>query len=59
MRGRHQPAAPHDVDGDELEIDDEALEVAAGGLIAPSKGSGGYSYNSTIYFQASISDPVT
>lgn len=49
---------------DEVEIDDDELELAAGGMITistnPSQtGNNSYSYNSTIYFQASISDTIT
>jgi len=48
---------------DEVEIDDDELELAAGGIIAsnnPSKtGNNSYNYNQTIYFQASISDNIT
>lgn len=40
---------------DEVEIDDDELELAAGGLKNITSTSSTYSYNSTIYFQASIS----
>lgn len=51
--------------GDEIEVGDEALELAAGGRIvlmnSPSQGGSNstYSYNQTIYFQASITDTIT
>lgn len=44
---------------DEIEVEDDALEMAAGGIQSPSSGSAGYSYNSTVYFQVTINDKVT
>ena len=48
---------------DEIEIDDDELELAAGGIILsknPSQtGNSSDSYNSTIYFQASTTDTIT
>ncbi|MEY2698570.1 MAG: hypothetical protein RL720_526 [Actinomycetota bacterium] len=49
-------------DNDDIELDDDELERAAGGIILnkdPGGHSPNYSYNSTIYFQASITDTVT
>lgn len=43
---------------DEVEIDDDDLELAAGGIVLPTTppqtGNSVYSYNQTIYFQADI-----
>lgn len=39
----------------ELEVDDDALEMAAGGLKNITSNST-YSYNQTIYFQANVSN---
>lgn len=44
---------------DEVEIDDDELEMAAGGIIlatnpSQSTSNSPYSYNQTIYFQADI-----
>ena len=48
---------------DEVEVDDEELELAAGGIILISNPSqqpnNPYSYNSTIYFQADINNTIT
>jgi len=43
---------------EEVEIDDAALEMAAGGLKNITSNST-YSYNQTIYFQASVSSDIT
>ncbi len=43
---------------EEIEIDDDALALAAGGL-ASSKQSPTYTINSTIYFQSSAGGQVT
>ena len=40
---------------EEVEVSDDDLELAAGGLKNITSTSSTYSYNSTIYFQASIS----
>ncbi len=48
-------------DQDDVVLDDDALELAAGGMISTKPtggGDGGYSYNSTIYFQTSITNEV-
>jgi len=42
----------------EIEIDDDALALAAGG-ITPGPTSPSYTYNSTIYFQSSIGDEIS
>jgi hypothetical protein len=50
----------HDDLEDEV-LDDDALELAAGGMMTTKPtggGDGGYSYNSTIYFQTSITNEV-
>lgn len=50
----------------EFDLDDDALELAAGGIILCSNPSTcnknattNYTYNSTIYFQTSITSTVT
>ena len=46
-------------DNDEIDLEDEVLESAAGGIILlnhPNTPPTNYSVNQTIYFQANISD---
>lgn len=48
---------------DEVEVDDQELELAAGGIILITNPSqqpnNSYTYNSTIYFQADINDTIS
>ncbi len=43
---------------EEIEIDDDALALAAGG-VPKNQADPGYEYSETIYFQSSAGDKVT